>query len=365
MLSDIETLLKPLARHWAKFTFSDSERERLYEKLSALIGNGVKLSTAIDTLYARAVKKGAGDTMTIVLGDVRLGIARGEGLSKSLKEWAGPIECMLISSGEDSGNLAQALNLAAMSLKGAKEMRQAIIEAISYPAFLMLAVIAVIYYIGTGFIPEMAQLADPSTFTGAAASLYLVSLFTQSIWFFITLGTLMAVIFMIAISMPKAFGNDRYRVYLDRFPPWSLYRLAVGSSFLVSLAAMIRGGVMLHTAIIQMKVYASPYLAIRLQAILVGINKGEGLGGAMDSSHYEFPDKAIVDDLVTYSTLSNFAEVLDRLGQLWMTEGIVAVKKQAQIMKGFASLLMAFVIGWLVFSVMQIQQQIGAAISLN
>ncbi len=365
MAIEINISAKMLARRWAKITFGSSERERMYEKLAALIGNGVKLSNAIDALYEQAAKRGATDTETIVLADLRLGIARGEGLSKSLADWASPVECMLIASGESSGNLGSALNLSASSLRGAKEMRNAIIEALSYPALLMIAVIGVVYYIGIGFIPEMAQLADPTTFTGAAASLYMVSEFTQSIWFLVVLAIMVCMLVVIAASMPKTFGDDRFRVYLDRFPPWSLYRLAVGSSFLVSLAAMLRGGIMLNTSILQIKSFASPYLALRLQAILVGINKGEGLGGAMYSAKYEFPDRTIVDDLVTYSSLPNFAEVLDKFGQLWMIKGVEAVKKQAQVMKGFASLMMAVVIGWLVFGVMQVQQQIAAAISLN
>ena len=353
---------KVLLHHWAKFTFDDKTRMRFYQKLAALISNGVKLSNVIDELHARANKKGETDGLAIILLDLKIGLARGEGLSISLQKWVTPLECMIIASGEQSGRLSEAFSLAAESLEGAKEMRAAIKNSIAYPAFLLVAVIAIVYFIGVFFIPEIASIADPKSFTGAAASLYTVSEFVRSIWFLVTIIAIVSIISLIIISLPKAFGKDQFRIKLDRIPPWSLYRLMMGASFLVSLSAMLKAGIPIQTSIMQIRRYATPYVQIRLNAILAGISQGKMLGDAMENTGYGFPDKTIIDDLVIYSKLPNFDVIVYNYGRQWMKEGIETVKHNAEIMKSAAFLMMGTVVGWLVMGVLAVQQQISSSI---
>jgi|UPI000564A17B type II secretory pathway component PulF len=362
MLQNLEHHLKPILRGWAKLTFDSTARARLYPKLAAMLDNGIKILVAIDSLYERTAKRGETETLTIVLADIRLTLNRGVGLSQALMPWADPTECMIIAAGEESGRLGEALRLAADSLGGVKEMRKAVLSGLAYPAMLFVATIATLYYVGASFIPQMSALGDPKQFTGTAASLYRFSDFVQSIWFWIVLAGIIGCIAAIVMTLPRAFGNDRFRVYLDKIPPWSVYRLVVGSGFLVSLSALLRAGVQLQEAIMQARKYASPYLEIRLSAILLGIRKGRMLGDALDEAQYHFPDREIIDDLITYSSLPNFDTVLYTYGQQWMTEGIKAVRHQASILQGLAFLVMASVIGWLVTGVMEIQQQLGAAL---
>lgn len=361
-LSPFEHYLSPALRHWAKLTFNTRTRSRLYRKIAAQLDNGVKLRVIIHDLYGQAEKRGATETMTIILADIRLSLDRGEGLSQALKPWAEPLECMVIAAGEKSGKLGFALRQAADSLKGVKKMRQAVQSAVRYPAFLMASTIGVTYYIGTEFLPEMTSIASPDQFTGVAASLYVFTRFVQTIWFWITLLGMFGVIGAFIWSLPRAFGDDRFRVKLDSLPPWSIYRLVVGSGFLVSLSSLLRAGIKLEDAISQTIQYADPYLAIRLKAILTESQKGRSFGDALDATQFNFPDREIIDDLITYSSLPNFDQILYSYGQEWMKDGIETVEEQAVILEGFAFLMMASAIGWLVTGIMQMQEQIAAAI---
>lgn len=362
MLARFEHYAKPALRKWAKSTFNSKSRSRLYHKLAALLDNGVKLRVVINELHTRAAKRGETETMTIILADIRLALDRGEGLSQALKPWADPLECMVIAAGEKSGNLGLALKQAADSLGGVKEMRKAVLSALAYPTLLLVATIGVLYYIGSTFIPEMISIANPDQFTGTAASLYWFSGFVQSIWFWIAISAVIGIIVAIIMSLPHAFGQDRIRVRLDKIPPWSIYRLVVGSGFLVSLSSLLKAGIKLEDAIIQANKYASPYLSVRLIAILNESRKGRMFGDALEATQYQFPDVEIIDDLITYSTLPNFDQILYSYGQDWTKDGIESVKEQAVILQGVAFLIMASAIGWLVTGIMQIQQQLGAAL---
>lgn len=362
MLDKYAKYTQPALRKWAKFTFDAKVRARLYRKIAALLDNGVKLSKAIDTLQARSATKGATETLAIILADVRATLDQGAGLSTALLPWVDSLECMGIAAGERSGDLGKALKQTADSLGGTKEMIKAVRNGLAYPTILLIATIATIYFVGAIFLPELTSLASPDQFTGVAASLYHLSEFVQSIWFWVLVIGFLGSIVAIITLLPRAHGDDRFRVKLDNIPPWSIYRLLVGSSFLVSLSALLRAGVQLQDALGQTIKFANPYLAVRITGILTEISKGRTFGDALDAARYEFPDKEIIDDLITYSTLPNFDKILYEYGQEWMTEGVESVKAQAAILQSVAVMFMSGVIIWLVLGVMQIQQQLGAAL---
>lgn len=362
MLTRFEHYAKPALRKWAKFTFDAKTRSRLYRKVAAQLDNGVKLRVVIQDLYDRAAKRGETETMTIILADVRHALDRGEGLAHALTPWSDPLECMVIGAGEKSGNIGPALRQAAESLSGVKEMQKAVLNSLSYPTVLLIATIGVLYYIGTEFLPEMTAIASADQFTGTAASLYWFSDFVQTPWFWLCILAIIGIIGGVIYTLPRTFGEDRFRVHLDKIPPWSLYRLVIGSGFLVSLSSLLRAGIKLEDAIIQANKYASPYLSIRLNAILIESRKGRSFGDALEATRYQFPDRDIIDDLITYSALPNFDQILFNYGQEWTEEGIESIKEQAVILQGVAFLVMATVIGWLVTGVMDIQTQLGAVL---
>jgi type II secretory pathway component PulF len=357
---DIERYTHPLLRAWAKHTFTPKLRARLYRKLAARLENGVRLRDTIASLHERAATHGKTETLAIILPDVLHTLDRGEGLAAALMPWVNSLECTAIASGEKSGKMVETLRHSADSLGDVREIVKTIRNNMAYPLLLFITIIATAYFIGAWFLPEMTALAPASQFTDVALSLYWFSAFVQSAWFWIILAALVGSIITIIKLLPVAFGDDRFRVYLDKVPPWSIYRLVVGSSFLVTLSALLQSGIALQEALILINKYASPYLSVRLNAILDEIRKGRNFGDALDATEYRFPDDEIIDDLIVYSTLPHFEQVLYEYGKNWMAEGLETIKEQAIILQTIAFLIMAAVIGWLVIGVMQMQQQLGA-----
>lgn len=356
-------MLKP----WAKWTFFAGARIRLYKKIASMTGNGVKLKDVVDKIYAQAEKRGRTETMTIILADINDALKRGDGLSKALMSWADPLECMVIASGETSGNLGEMLLLAAGSLAGVKEMRWAILLGTAYPVALFIAFIGVLYFIGIEFLPGMTVMADPKTFHGSAAILYWYSNFVQTPWFWLIVGLFVTVNIIIIKTLPNAYGSDRFRVYLDNVPPWSIYRLLVGSNFFLALGALLKAGVKLDDsqrkgALTQIKNYSPPYLALRINALQKEIRSGRNFGEALEATGYQFPSQEIIDDMVIYSALPQFDQILFDYGKQWIKDGTEAVKLQVAIFSGVALLIMSMAMALLVDGVSQIEQQMGETV---
>lgn len=136
----------------------------------------------------------------------------------------------------------------------------------------------------------------------------------------------------------------------------------IGGGWLISLSAMIRSGMILNQALQSMRAASTknPWLADRLTRIIGQLQLGKNLGRAMEGAQTGFPDPEIVDDLVIYSDMPNFSEVLYRIGQQWVEDGVEAVETQAMILNQVLFVVMAIVVGWFCFGVMEIQNQISS-----
>lgn len=362
MLDSLEVYKQPILRKLAKWSFTGKERSRFYRKLASQVDNGVRLSDAIKTLHARVVKRDETETMAIILADIQITLERGEGLSKALNSWTDPLECMGLAAGEKSGKLGDALRQAADSLGSKRKMIFAVIKGGFYPTLLSIVVTVFLYFVGVWFVPQISSVVDPDQFHGFAAVDIWLSGFVQSPGFWILLFIQNGIVITILALLPKAFGQDRFRVKLDRIPPWSIYRLIVGADFLVALGSLLRAGVKLDVAIQNCKEYANPYLTVRLNQLIQKILDGENFGNALEATQYEFPSQDIIDDLMTYSTLPNFDKILTEYGKETMNDAVETVEIQAVIMNITMFLTTAVIIGVVFIGIIQLQLQLATSL---
>ena len=356
--------LNALSIWWAHHGgFNARSRERLYRKLAALMSAGVRMMDALQSLLTRASRKRGADSdpTVIVLRDVITAINDGRPLAEALAPWVPASERVLVAAGEAAGNVQEALGFAADSITNVKAMHTAVRSGLAYPTVLLAVALGLIYFIGVYVVPKLAVVGRPDQWTGTAHGLYVFSQFVASPAALVVPTAIIALIAGVSAMMPYSQGT--FRIYLDKIPPWSLYRMVVGSGFLLSLASLVRAGVPIFQALNTIRESASPWLAERIDAAVAGLRGGKtNLGEALDASGYGFPDVEMVDDLVVFASLPNFDGVLYDIGLRWMDDGVKTVQAQARVLNGFALLLLAGVIGWVVWGIIQIQVQIGASL---
>jgi type II secretory pathway component PulF len=151
------------------------------------------------------------------------------------------------------------------------------------------------------------------------------------------------------------------RVRFDRYPPWSLYRLVVGSGFMLTASAMIKAGVKETKILVVLQRGASKWYVERLSRTLFQVKNGHNLGEALYRTGFNFPDKETVQDLRAYAQLGKFEDNLERLGQRWLTESVARVKAQVSVLFMTSLLFFGGVFFWIAGGIFSLVNQVQAA----
>lgn len=348
-----------LNRWFAKTQLTASVRLRLYRKISKMLANGLPLLKILEELRDRASGDGKkpNDAGAVVLDEWRRMVQNGRMLGEAMEGWVPASEQMIILAGEQSGRLESALNAVTDVVASAKRIKSAIVGGLAYPAAIFAVILIYIYLFGTRVIPQFAMVAKPENWHGVAKSLYIMSQFVQKGMVFIVIG-MIALFAAIVFSMPYWRGGVRN--FLDRFAPYSIYRLIAGSSFLMSFSALQAAGITVEKSLARLAAMSRPWLRERLEGALFGVKSGLNCGEALRNAGYDFPSREIIDDLCVYAKFRGFSEALKMLADEWMEEGVEAISAQMKVLNGVSIILLALVIGWLVTGFFGIQQEIAA-----
>lgn len=346
-------------RWWARTQFGESVRLRLYRKIAAMLANGLPLLKILDELWERAAHQGRkpNEPLAIVLADCRRTVQNGRFLGDGLEWWIPSTERMIILAGEQSGRLEATLQVLAGVVKSQKEIKRVIIGGLSYPAAILAMVLAYLYVFGVTVVPQFARMVDPEKWRGSARSLYLMSQLVQQ-WMLPIVGGMLLLVAAVAVAMPRWRGNTR--VVLDRYAPFSIYRLQVGSGFLMAFSALQFAGITVEKSLQRLSGQSPPWLRERLDGALLGVKSGLNCGEALRNAGYGFPSPEVVDDLCVYAEYKGFAEALKIMADEWLAEGVETVGAQMKVLNGVAVVALALVIAWLVTGFFGIQQEIAS-----
>ena len=353
--------LNKVEEYYAKLIiqFSNKTRLKLYRKIASLMKNRFSLMDALDMLHDGASNggKNPGEPLAIAIASWGRSLNNGNTFSEALKGWAPDRERLMLSVGDVSDLEGALLNLIKVT-EGSTKMIRPIIGAISYPSFLMMMAILIIYAIGVYMVPPMIDAAPNVRWRGLAKDLVDLSDWIKNNWIvaFASLPILMAVIYF-TISI----WTGKIRALFDNIPPWSLYKTFVGISWLLALSALVKGGTPVSTALRALRKDSTRYLKERIDKTMVFINNGDNLGQALAKTGLAFPDKEIIDDLKIYSELDNFEEALDNLANEWLEESVYTIEEKASLLNMVALLSIGAVIAWAVMGTFDMQDQITSS----
>ena len=338
---------------------SNKNRLKIYRKLAALLRNRFSLMNALDMIYSGLTEEGAhpNDPMGIAVSSWGRALQEGHPFSDALKGWAPNRERLMLSVGDVSDLESALLNLIKVT-EGSTRMIRPIVSAVTYPSFLMMMSVLILYAIGVYMVPPMLSAAPNTKWTGTAKDLIAMSEWIQENWV-VAFSVLPAIGLTIYITI--SIWTGKARVIFDRYPPWSLYKIFTGITWLLALSALVKGGVPVSVALTSLRKDSSKYLKERIDGALFHIKNGENLGQALGKCGLEFPDKQIIADLKIYSELDNFEEALDKLANEWLEESVYMIEQRAEIMNMVAMLTVSGIIAWAVFGTFDMQDQITSS----
>lgn len=353
--------LNKVEEYYAKMIlqFSNKTRLKLYRKIASLMKNRFSLMDALDMLHDGVSNGGKNPSEPLAIAIASWGRSLNNGMtfSDALKGWAPDRERLMLSVGDVSDLESALLNLIKVT-EGSTKMIRPIVGAITYPAFLTMMSVLIIYAIGVYMVPPMIDAAPTVVWRGMARDLVDLSAWIKDNWLiaFASLPVTMAVIYFTI-----GIWTGKVRAFFDNIPPWSLYKVFTGISWLLALSALVKGGTPVSTALRALRRDASRYLKERIDKTLVYVNNGDNLGQALAKTGLDFPDREIIGDLKIYSELDNFEEALDKLANDWLEESVYMIEEKAGVLNMAALLSIGGVIAWAVMGTFEMQDQITSS----
>lgn len=350
------------AAFMARISFGAKHRADTYERLSRMLEK-VKVVEAIEALYDVASEGGKkkGEGRAIMFAHVLHCLQQGRRLADGFRPFVPLSEYLLLKAGEDTGELPTMLRHAAVTVRAKSEMIGAVAGATAYPIVLNVAAFGYFYYYALKIVPKLVTPAmKPDNWEPAARTLVQVSNWVNSYGWIVPL-MLIAALTWIGYRMPRSTGT--FRQILDSFPPWSIYRVVVGSSVVLSIAAMVRSRYKLLDALTISRDAGGPWLRERLDAGITGVRAGLNLGVALRNAGHQFPDKQVIGDLIIYSQSQSFEEALNQVSEDMLHNSVSLVKTICGGLTVIAYINLAAVLGFITVGTMSITQSLTAVVS--
>ena len=356
--------LNSIEVYYAKMicNLSGGVRLKLYRKIASLMSNRFSLMNALDMLHATITNDGKNpsEPMAIAIASWANALQNGQPFSEALRGWAPDRERLMLSVG-DVSDLESAIRNLIRVTEGTTKMIRPIKSAISYPAFLLMMVTVIIYGIGAYMVPPMLEAAPNAQWTGLAKSLA-----DLSAWIIVYWPIAFSIVPVLGIVIYSTIGiwTGSIRALVDNCPPWSLYKVFVGITWLLALSALVKGGTPVSNALRALRKDSTRYLKERIDKTLVFINNGDNLGQALSKTGLNFPDPEIIGDLKIYSEMDNFEEALEKMANDWLDESAFLIEQKAAVLNMVALLCVSGIIAWSVMGTFVMQDQITTAMGM-
>ncbi|HEY3591066.1 MAG TPA: type II secretion system F family protein [Buttiauxella sp.] len=326
-----EKFLEPLNRFLARMSFTSGVRLDFYRSLILLLDNQVRLNEALAELhnvYSHGGKK-LNAPVAMVINECLQRMNDGESFSETMAWWLPVEEAMLLQAGELAGRLGDAFNEAEKIMAARKKIVGAIAGAVAYPLVLFAMMGFLLQMVANDLVPKLAKVVDPAKWEGAAGLLRDIASFVTN-YGSTTVIVIVVTFTAITISLPRLRGP--LRVALDNLPPWSIYRLVHGATFLLNVGALIKSGMRLNSALEKLSEGTSPWLEERITAALDGLSEGKNFGEALTDSGYNFPDKKANRFLAVISTYSGIDKAIISFGNRWLEETVNKIQSISKFM---------------------------------
>lgn len=337
-----------------QFKSNTEARQRLWRKLGKLLKDGIPIIAGLKEI--RALKK-ATDPISVAIDDWLRKMNNGSSLSDAIKAWVPSEEFMLIVASERSGVLEAGLTSVVKVSKAKAAISAAVYGGVIYPGFLILLAFAMMHMFSTKIVPAFTKAARGSdAWIGMARIAVDVASFMQVylMWLLVAF-VLFCILFLVSLSR----WDSPLRTRLDRYPPYSIFRIMQGSSWLIALASLVEAGERIEDAVVLLADGSSKWARVRMNAALKGLRAGKNIGVALDKSGYGFPDREIISDIQLYSTKSGFDEALRIIGNDWVAESVDQIARLMKVVFMFALTAAGAVIIFVVSGLLSMQLQLA------
>lgn len=294
-------------------SFPWAARKLFYRQAASQISNGRALTEVLEDFRERAIRRKRKKIAERVHQIYRL-VRDGKTLVMAMDGDLTDLERSILDSGERAGKIPQAMELILDLRDRMTRIRHKVQASLFAPSIYLLSLYAVLVTIGIYVIPQFAETAPVSKWTGWAKVMYYMGAVATSWYTPIILVVMVAFAAWIIWLLPRWSGESR--VFCDKHVfPFTAYRELTGFSWVLSFIALLRAGVPDVDALENQIKMASPWLVSRLRPIQSGLRDGLNMADALRRSGYEFPSLDLIDEIGAYVAFPDFAEKIEKVSR--------------------------------------------------
>ncbi len=313
-------------------------------QLAAMVGAGIPLPTAINTLSQQVASKKLAQILTEIREDVEGGSKFSESLRRHPETFS-KLYISMVEAGEATGNLDLMLNRWFVFIEKILALRRKVITAMVYPVFVIVMAIGIAAFLLIKIVPTFVDIFNQSHVELPALTQFIIDMsdFLRSSYVYVAIG-----IVAFAVAMRFLLKLDRVKEVIDRlslrvFIIGPLMRKVAVARISRSLATMVKSGIpILDTLDIIAGTSGNKVIADALLKAREDVAKGEVLSVSLRASGV-FPPM-MLEMLAAGEQTGAVDEMMDKVADFFEDEVDSAVEALTSMVE---PLMLVFIGGFI------------------
>ncbi len=319
------------------------------EELSDLLSAGIQIEPALGTMEKRRELSGVKTLAAVLRSKVRDGLPFSKAVQATSPSF-GSLFCALVSAGEASGAMPTILKRQAEYMRSLQALRGKVLGALIYPAFLIVAAVAVTAIFVLILIPKLAMMLDTTGGTLPLAARVMMKMsdavFTYW-WVIAALGFSLFILFKSWAARPEsAIPIARAQLRLPLFGSVLKSRFYV--QFMETLANLVGNGLpMLHAMQLTQQATENIYLKGELTEVIRNVGEGVALSRALERCG-QFPP-LLIDIVSVGEQTGKLAEAMTKGAERFNRELTKHIDRLTAMIQPLIVFLMAGMVGTMAY----------------
>jgi len=320
--------------------------------LATLLRAGITLDQALSILGSLAEN----ETFRDLLDDLRADVKGGTTLADALdarNETFGPLYVSMVRAGESGGALEQVLDRLAAHLANSKQLRDAMVSALIYPAILVVVAVTSVLILLGYVVPQFAEM-----FASSGQALPLATRFTIAAgetirsygWLLAAITAIIVLVIRRQLANPARLRN--WHGLLLRLPvAGPLIVKAEVARFSRTLATLLQNGVTLLKALAIVKdTITNKVIAGDVEKVATGLKEGQDLATPL-AKHTRFPTFAI--HMIRIGEQSgNLQDILLQVAETFDRDAQTTIKRALALLEPVLILVLGGIIAAVIISIL-------------
>ena len=307
--------MNPVLRRWRRLVSAGANsRVEFFHMVSGLLDARIALPNALETVAESTEARGDGGQAK-VLRIWKQSLAD-NAFPETMRVWVPGTEAMIFGAyGVGRVEPADLFRAAARVCELKTAMVSAVVGAVRMPMLMFVAVLGIVWTAGGHLFPEILKHSRPESWLPSTSVVVGVSVWFHNNALYVGAALVVAGA-MLWLAVVHWTGPGRR--FLDRFPPFSLYRTVAGASFLLVLVELLATRTELPVVLRRLQDGSSAYGSSRVAAIRRQMVAGLGFGEAMEEARTGFPEPSLISVIQAIEQLDDWHDELGKFVHRWV-----------------------------------------------